>query len=496
MLNDLFGKNFKTVFLAIIIVELLSFWAQQFFWLNVAVFAAVVVLALVLSWIKLDYGFYLVLTELFIGSKGYLFYAEVDGFRLSLRIGLFLAVMAVWLIKACRGQHLLFFRGSNRYLFYYLGLGLFVMLAALNGLAHQPFGQVFFDANGWLYFLYLPVFFSVLSRTTAIRNFLAFLFAAAIYLSLKTLLLLVIFAHQFSLPLDVIYRWVRQSGVGEITYVGGNFYRIFFQAHVYVLIALVVSLALILFARKLDLNRSVVKWLRLNAVLGSTAIVASLSRSFWVGLAVAVCLLLSSYIFYLRPRPIDFFKLGLAWLVIATAEVMFLNLITLNFNGNLIQDRLHDPTTEAAGSSRLAQLQPLFRASLSEPLLGAGFGRAVTYISNDPRIRQEFKDGRYSTYAFEWGYLDIWLKIGLLGLLSYLALFVKVVKDGRLIIAGRTENAGLAVGLLVALVAVAATSVFSPYLNHPLGIGYILIVSAVFYRLTENYGTSQNKTSR
>ena len=133
MLNDLFGKNFKTVFLAIIIVELLSFWAQQFFWLNVAVFAAVVVLALVLSWIKLDYGFYLVLTELFIGSKGYLFYAEVDGFRLSLRIGLFLAVMAVWLIKACRDQHLLFFRGSNRYLFYYLGLGLFVMLAALNG---------------------------------------------------------------------------------------------------------------------------------------------------------------------------------------------------------------------------------------------------------------------------------------------------------------------------------------------------------------------------
>ena len=87
-------------------------------------------------------------------------------------------------------------------------------------------------------------------------------------------------------------------------------------------------------------------------------------------------------------------------------------------------------------------------------------------MSNDPRIRAEFPDGRYTTSAFEWGYLDIWLKIGLLGLLAYLILIVKIARESL--------KAGLLGEILfIALTALVITHTFSPYLNHPLGIGFI-----------------------
>ncbi|MDO8599317.1 MAG: hypothetical protein Q7S02_04365, partial [bacterium] len=78
---------------------------------------------------------------------------------------------------------------------------------------------------------------------------------------------------------------------------------------------------------------------------------------------------------------------------------------------------------------------------------------------------------KYTTTAFEWGYLDDLLERGLLGLLAELwflaALMYRSIREGG-------DRAALGLGLL----AVALVHVTSPYLNHPLGIGILLLVFA------------------
>jgi hypothetical protein len=48
------------------------------------------------------------LAELFIGSKGYLFYFDFSGTSVSLRIALFLIVMAVWLYRMIKNKNFKF----------------------------------------------------------------------------------------------------------------------------------------------------------------------------------------------------------------------------------------------------------------------------------------------------------------------------------------------------------------------------------------------------
>ena len=59
--------------------------------------------------------------------------------------------------------------------------------------------------------------------------------ASILWLSIKTLLLEYIFSHKIYYLFEPIYKWIRTSGVGEITVMESGFVRIFFQSHIYIL---------------------------------------------------------------------------------------------------------------------------------------------------------------------------------------------------------------------------------------------------------------------
>ena len=109
---------------------------------------------------------------------------------------------------------------------------------------------------------------------------------------------------------------------------------------------------------------------------------------------------------------------------------------------------------------------------LEHPIEGSGFGTAVTFISDDPRVREISEDGSWSTVSMEWGWLEIWIKMGILAPLGFLYLFYMMTK--RLLAYAWTDQAWLGIGLLSGLVFLYATHFFSPYLNHPIGLGFIL----------------------
>jgi len=117
---------------------------------------------------------------------------------------------------------------------------------------------------------------------------------------------------------------------------------------------------------------------------------------------------------------------------------------------------------ESAATSRWELLPILFDKAMESPLIGHGFGATVTYQSADPRVVTT-TGGSYTTYAFEWGWMDLWIKFGLLGPLVMIWLLVSLIKK-------RPELAPV-------IITLAVVHVFTPYLNHPLGL-LVLILAA------------------
>ncbi len=479
------AKTFRLTLVFIFFGEILSFLGYFYPIVREISFFIIIFLAFIVSLLRLEYGLAIIFTELFIGSKGYLFYFSANDLVISIRIALWLVVLAVWLagflIKILRKQEINFIH--SRILFYFSVLFAFLFWGLINGFLNQhQFNNLFFDFNGWLYLLLLfPLLDLAYEKREKIFSLLFSVLAAAIiWLTVKTLFLLFIFSHNLTNLASPLYRWVRTSGVGEITQMPANFYRIFFQSHIFFIPAL--FLVLFCLSTKISLRKRAIFFFILSFILA--IIFISLSRSNWVGLA-AGWLVYNLYLVYNRSwrqiwqNNLSLISASFLALIFIFAVVKFPLLSPkADFSPTLISKRASQVTNEAGVSSRWALLPNLWTEIKKAPVLGQGFGTTITYYSRDPRVLNEHPDGHYTTYAFEWGWLGIWLKLGVFGLISYLFLLVVIIwQTFKLLRVDPGKK--IVLGVSLGLVSIAVVNFFSPYLNHPLGIGYLLI-TAVF----------------
>lgn len=504
-MNNFLGKYFKITFVALIFFELLSLLGYLEPIIGQATFFIIVLAALFLSLERLEYGVYIALAELFVASKGYLFYLETDGLLVSLRIALFLILFSVWLAKIIvyYSQNKIFgpylkTRQSNL-LKWYLLLFVFLIWGFINGFIKQnSFSNIFFDANGWLYFGFIFVFFDVITSFDQIKNIFQIFLASVLVLCLKTLALLFIFSHQM-IEMASIYRWLSDAGLGEVTDMGAGFYRVFFQSQIYILIALFILL--IWTYSKLKKGLSWPKIIRDNflffifSILFLSSIIVSLSRSFWIGLIGGLFGFLLIILFREKEKAIFLFRLaGYCLGVLILCLALIFAIVKFPYPkpsevslAGLLSERALSVSGEAAAVSRWNLLDPLWLEIKNNFFLGAGFGKTVTYQSQDPRQLSQGRSGLYTTYAFEWGYLDIWLKLGLFGLISYLLLIYQIWLKGwngfKACAIDSQEKKSLFLGFLLGIIIIISVSFFSPYLNHPLGIGYLMLATVIFDKL-------------
>ncbi len=485
-----------TSFACIVIsAEMLSFLGYYYQIINFISFFAISAIIFILSLRKLEYGLFALLAELMIGSFGYLFYFENNGFKISIRVALWLIIMSVWLanqitkfIKTKKFE-IDFFRSS--YLFYFLFLFIFIIFGAINGFARgNLFNNIFFDSNNWLYFLLIFPIFSVFQDNNNLKIAKRIFLACVIWISAKTIILAYIFSHNFIFFIPDLYLWVRRSGAGEITQVVTGFSRIFMQSHIFVLIGFF-ALLFYLLKSIIAKNKFIAYHVFLPALFLSV-IVISFSRSFWIGLAAGGFFFWMAAIFKLKITLKKFISLNLIALSAAILSLALAFLIIKfpypapagNFDAaNLLSRRASQISSEAGVSSRWRLLPQLWKEIKKSPISGQGLGATVTYQSYDPRVLETSSQGEYTTYAFEWGWLDIWLKLGILGLTAYIILFIKLIFDGLKI------NSRLSLSLAAGLIIIFFVSVFSPYANHPLGIGYIIAAAAIMEKLKNHHYT-------
>ena len=255
--------------------ELASFLAYLFPVINNPLFFLLAGAFLILALWKFDWAVLVLLGELFIGSKGYLLFFSLGGLLLSLRITFWLIIMAVWAARFILSwiktkKFPLQKLAQTRLGLAYGLLFFFVIFGVVNALVHQQeFNNLFFP-------LY-SVFVADEHRARNRQNLALVFLVAAIWLSVKTFIFLFFFSHNL-VGAHELYLWLRQTGVGEITDFGNGFYRLFFQSHIYVVWAFILTLAY------LAVSKKNIFWPLTLATVFLSVIILSLSRSFWVGL--------------------------------------------------------------------------------------------------------------------------------------------------------------------------------------------------------------------
>lgn len=470
-----FGRTFWITFGGLMACFGLAILVFNTSWTPLLLLAAAV-LAFTLTWQKTEWGLAIAFAELFGNSHGHLVSADVYGFSLSLRIVVFVGVMLAWGIRVLLKRSVLPWRDARLVPFVVLALA--VVVGAFVGLTQNDRHAAFDDGNAYLYVFYLLPILSVCWDNASRRLMLQVLAAGTLWVAAMTLGLLYVFTHIPSAFLASVYGFIRDTRTGELTKMSGNLFRIFLQAQFSTLIFLF-FVAPFAFLKSPTRHTKLIVFLQLIA---AAVLAISLSRSFWVG-AFAAAPVFLALLWFVRDQIESVWKGIGAHAIAGVTGIIFLVLVVLfplpyrvgsvGDLASLFGNRTTD-LGDVAISSRWNLLPPMWDEVKSSPIIGSGFGETVTFVTDDPRARAITGDGTWTTYSFEWGWLDLWLKMGILGPLAFLGIFVSLVWG--LIPLLKTERAWMAIAGISSLVALYAVHIFSPYLNHPLGLGLLLFL--------------------
>lgn len=496
-----------------VLYELISFSAWVVPAASSPLFLIVLAAVTVLALIRFELAVLVLLAELFVGSQGgyMLTFGAEQGLELSIRHALFLIVVAIWFAELLAAS----FAGGERRKAAWAWLQklnasrvlapfALLMVTILFGIARgvvfgHPYNLVFFDVDRSLYFALFPALITVFAAPKMIERAAALLCSAVTVAVLKALVVLFFFSHRVFAIAKMLYLWVRDTRVGEITIMVADFYRIFFQSQIFILVSMFLAALFVAYSRSMKERGA--KFAAAFVTWAMVSMLLSLSRSFWFGGAAATAALFAVLVWGKAEAKVwkRLVLLGTGSVLLAVGIIA----VTYSFpypnkNGgislaSIFGDRAFSLNDDAA-KSRWALLPKLTAAAMEHPLFGSGYGKTVTYETHDPRLKASDETGSYTTYAFEWGYHDIWLKIGAVGaaiyawfLLSLLRPMLRRVRLAR----GDFKNADLAfdggakqqslvaAGLLIGLLALIGTNVFSPYLNHPLGIGILMLMGTL-----------------
>ncbi|MBU1167894.1 O-antigen ligase family protein [Patescibacteria group bacterium] len=481
--------------------------------LNSVLFWIFLLVAAYFTYKKTEYGLLALFFELAIGVKGYLFSFDLLGFVVSLRLALFATVFLIWFYKLLKNKEEVRFAKARSFPLYAL-FTVVLMLGMIVGLTYgNDVKNLFFDVNGYFYLALAFPLLHVFYERKSLKKLLLVFVAGGVAISAFSIFVALEFTilHQDSRPdlagsisseltLDegdedeikdkishsvtakdeltgpftlvrrfenekpLIYRWTQDVGVAEIAYLAGPFFRVFSPGQIYSLAVFLVLVFLILkksVTKKnnfLDLLPNLPRsYLYGLAGLTLLTVILGFSRSLWLGLLAAFVFLLFSLPFKKSMKIVFCSFVSLIILVIVMKLI-----VPSAFE--LVENRVYsivDPSTESSGSNRVNMLPPIFAKVSKHLVLGNGFGTTIEYESIVPE-----KYGTLRVFAFEWAYLDTILEVGIFGLVVYLFFLLKIFNN--------LSKKGI-VYFQAVLFALLIVNLTTPYLNHPLGIGLVLI---------------------
>jgi hypothetical protein len=439
--------------------------------LNSIITAGIVLITCALLVKKNSIGWYIVAGELIIGGAGNFFALHGVSLRTVL-LGTALSIFTLQNWSTFREMYT-----KNKVTVWCLSLlYLVVGLGALRGiLAGHGIGPVFADTIPYVFFLYFFPLQKILGSERG-EDFKKFvwncLIATSVGNALFTGMTFGLFSTGYSTLQDTYYHWFRDVAGGKITELPFHFYRIVLNEQ------LVLVPLLLFFITELLESTKAKKIVVLLSFFLLSILAINLTRSFLLALLVGFLMLF-------RPR---YWK---RWLATTTLTVgvfvsIFVGIHTLASRGHslgleifgLRLQSIVTPSLEPSSLSRLLLLPKIIDTIKTHPILGEGLADSVTVYS--PVVQHEI-----TTTQFDWGYLEIWSELGLIGLVAWGILLGYI---GIQIKADSFEPAWQFASLGALLV----ITITAPALFHVLGITWITFVAV---KLMSPPGDASQKSS-
>ena len=397
-------------------------------WTGGVLLASALLIAII-AFFRLPYALLIVVAELLSFSHGHLITTAFFGQTFSLRMALFAGLFIGYGIGLCVRRYRLPMWLDERVLGVAL-LGLVVFQATMRGVLTFSPAAVFADMNAYLFLFLLFPLLTATKDALFRHRLLQTVTASAIFVAVLTLIVLFLFSHLGGTELSPVYTFFRDTRLAEITRLQDGFYRVFFQGQFTVMIAFFLIVASYLVSKTLQLRERIGFVLLMSLMMAG--LVVGLSRTFWLALMVGGAGLLVWLVMSLGVRVVArrmllvFGAVGASGVLIATVVLLPVPWLKGGVGAGWSQvfiDRTTS-TQDAAVSSRWKLLTPLQETIATAPVLGFGFGKEITFETDDPRLREIHGTSIISTGALEWGWLELWLKMGIFGPLVWFFLLL------------------------------------------------------------------------
>jgi len=464
---------FKTRFLVygFLLFQFLSLLGRTWPWLGGAIFWLLLSLVAVLTFYRLEYGILFLLFEFLAGHEGHCF----SGVGISLRLALFLVVMAIWLVRKISSSDFKKLRfkkiislPSTPISFAFLAFLLIVLFSLVHGCWQNNYFLARGDFVNYAYLFLIFPLSEVIAKAFFQKRGQQIIEAGVIGISFLTIIILFLFSSNLVSVHDQFYWWWRQTVFGKATLAGNNFFRIVSSVHL-----LILPLFLLFLSFLIQPQTRKKKFFFL-AFLSSLVLVINFSRAYFLGILFGLLFILAG---------VKFKKWLLFSLLVVFVLVFEFGLINFFINQNpnvgYFQERMKSITTpeqELSAQTRLNILPSLVDKIKVNPFFGSGLGSTVSYLN--PLTQK--KD---LTFHVDWGYLEIWLENGFLGLVLYSFLLFLVLFQGRKLFLRAPQNSfsqRFLLGLSSGLIALMVATLTGPYLFHALGILYLVSVIVIY----------------
>lgn len=409
-----------------------------------SLFVLINVLALAVLFIKnKTWAWYYLLLEFVLGGAGLFFQA----FSLSLRTILILEFLILYF--SAYGKKT--WREYKNNLSVFLIAILFLSLAFYLGIKNQH--NFFFIIQDLLPFSFFLLIFPAkkfLQDKDADKKLLNLLFTFILGSGLWSIFNLILFNKGIALLHSPYYNWLRDFALAKVTYLDSGFWRIVFPEHLLLIPAILFLVYLYLQTK----DKIILIFLSLAHII----LALNISRAYLLALLAGLLVLKyqTKFLTWFKASAITllsfiliFFAINLS---VSAGHNLGLNILGLRLPG------ISQISTDVSANNRLQLLEPIWQNIKSSPVLGQGLGLNISFIND---IGQGI-----NTRHFDWGYLELVAKFGLIASTLYFLLWLNLIKN----LLSQTKKQALSLACAASLVAIMVSNIWAQNMLHVFGI--------------------------
>ena len=393
--------------------------------------------------IKLHFIAILIVVELVLGGAGRVIMLGA----LTARYILFLLAILYFVFKVIRNN---FKVEKNIFHIPVVVFFFFYLISIMNGMIRgYPISDIVFSSQGYLYLLMFFPFTLFINTTEKAKIALHIFNKAAFFLALFSIGIFVAFSARPSLY-SVINPLLMNLEYGHLSMRYG-LPSVFFKTSPYMAIAFIHELYKYV---SLSNERTFFSIIRMFILL--VGCLTTMTMGIWVSLVFGILVVIS-------------FSNGskkLAALLLTIVVGIAVTLIFSEFLSSALVNRIS--RTDSSYIIKSNQLLTMINVWFENMLFGKGFGVRILFIS-EIATREMAK--------FELFWLELLVNMGILGFISYVYIILKNLFVGlkscrKLNLREATHVKSIIIGLLMLCI----ISSMNPFLNNPIGLGYLVIV--------------------